>query len=283
MALPGRVAAGFALAIPIAAIGWVDVVTGPQYGMSLFYVLPVAFAGWFFGYAVGASTAIQGALWWFCVDRAQNLVSSPLASAWNGFTRLAIFLAIGIGAALIHGDRKRLKSLLEREASLARVDPLTGLQNGRAFREHVTQDLARARRDEKAVTLMYIDIDNFKRVNDRHGHAAGDALLAEIAAVIRRTLRESDHAARLGGDEFALLLWDADTRIGDLVAKRLIDDIRALGDAYPESSLGASAGLSTISSSHTTAEALLHEADQAMYEVKRAGKGRVRASVPPTA
>jgi diguanylate cyclase (GGDEF)-like protein len=277
------VIAALALGAPTACIGWLDLLNGPDFGLSLFYVVPIALGGWFYGTVAGTTTALQATGWWWLTDISEHLISSPVASAWNGFTRLGIYLIIGVGAALMRADRARLRDLLEREARLARTDSLTGLQNGRAFREHVSQDLARAKREGTSVTLVYLDIDNFKRVNDHHGHAAGDALLAEIAATIHGCLRTGDHAARLGGDEFGVLLWGADAPAGRVVTERLVASIRALGDAFPGSGVGASAGLATPPPGGATVEELLHDADQAMYEVKQAGKGTVRTSFrPPT-
>lgn len=274
---------GLALSIVVSLIGWLDIVTGPKFGLSLFYVAPVALAGWRLGTTASVLIAVQAAAWWFWVDFSQNTASDSIASAWNGFTRLVIYLSVGIGVSRIRADRTRLQLLLEKERSFSRIDPLTGLENGRAFREHVVRDIARASRESTSLALLYVDIDNFKWVNDTHGHAAGDALLADIATVIRQSLRVGDHAARLGGDEFALLLWGADPDSGQVVANRLIAGIRELGEKFPDSQVGASVGVSTPASDATTMETLLHDADQAMYQVKRAGKGTVRLSVPPSA
>ncbi len=261
-----------------ACIGWLDFVTGPEYGLSLLYIVPIAVAGWTHGRLVGVATALQAAGWWLWADLHWQTTPSLFATAWNALTRLVIFATMGIGSAMIHADRRRLSELLAREQSLARTDALTGLPNGRAFREHATQDLARARREGSPVTLVYLDIDNFKHVNDRYGHARGDAFLADIAETIRAGLRAGDHAARLGGDEFGVLLWGADEPAGTMVAERLVASIRMLGNAFPGARVGASAGLATAPSTGATCEQLLHDADQAMYEVKHGSKGSVKMS-----
>jgi diguanylate cyclase (GGDEF)-like protein len=274
-----RTAAVVALSGTTACIGWLDFVSGPELGLSLLYIAPIAVAGWTQGRVIGAVTAIQAAAWWVWADLRWHATYDELTTAWNAFTRLVIFATIGIGSAMMHADRKRLRELLAREQGLARTDALTSLPNSRAFREHANQDLARARREGSSVTLVYLDIDNFKHVNDRHGHARGDAFLADIAQAIRGCLRAGDHAARLGGDEFGVLLWGADSSAGEIVGQRLVTAIRALGDAFPGARVGASAGLATAPPTGATYEQLLQDADRAMYQVKQGAKGSVSALV----
>jgi diguanylate cyclase (GGDEF)-like protein len=276
-----RVAAAL-LGLLIGFMGWLDAITGPDFGFSLLYLVPVVFGGWRYGRVVGSLLALEGAALWFFIEAASG--SHPvLATVWNAFTRLVIYLSMGIGAAVIRKDREQLSALLERAETLARTDGLTGLQNSRSFRENVARDLERARRKRVPITVVCIDIDNFKWVNDHCGHRDGDALLAEIATLLREQLREGDHAARLEGDEFGVLLWAADTGVAGVVASNIVDSVRRLGDRFPGSGLGASAGYASLVSSSDTVEDLLHAADQAMYEVKITGKGAAWASIPPGA
>jgi diguanylate cyclase (GGDEF)-like protein len=190
---------------------------------------------------------------------------------------------MGVGAAIIHDDRERVSVLLARAEALARTDGLTGLPNGQACREQVARDLARARRHGVPITIIFVDIDNVRWVNDHRGHQEGDALLAAFATILRGLLREGDHAARLGGDEFGVLLWAADTGMAGVIASRIVESVRRLADSFPGSGLGASAGYASSGSKTDTVEALLHAADQAMYEVKTTGKGAARPSLPPVA
>jgi len=276
-----RILALLAFSVPPAFIGGVDIVNGSDYGLSLLYLVPIALGGWFYGKTVGVGTALQSAAWWAFADLGEHPDRPFSPALWNVFTRLAIFLTIALGAAAMRADRKRLQEMLEEEKRVARVDALTGLENGRSFRDLVAQDLARAARGRTPISVIYVDIDNFKAVNDRHGHAAGDALLADIGAVLRTQLRSGDRAARLGGDEFAMLLWGAGGAEGSQVAERVVAAVTELGRRHPDARIGASAGISTPSSLDTTVQQLLHDADEAMYEVKRAGKGRVRVSLGP--
>src|SRR5205823_5425701 len=118
---------------------------------------------------------------------------------WNGVTR---FATLALASSLV----ARLHSGILRERLLARTDPLTGAANARTFYEAVAVEAGRACRAARPLTLAYLDLDNFKQLNDRLGHAAGDAALVHVVQATRLNLRPADLLARLGGDEFALLL-----------------------------------------------------------------------------
>ena len=166
----------------------------------------------------------------------------------------------------------------ERLAWSARHDPLTRLLNRAAF-----EDLLHARLAEGAAgqaVLLALDLDHFKQVNDNAGHAAGDEVLREVAAVLQAQLRGGDHAARLGGDEFALLLSRGGLVGGLAVAQRLCDAVARIGVAHQGRWLGIGTciGVAPLEGS-ATAAAWLAAADRACYEAKRSGRGR--ASVAP--
>jgi len=200
---------------------------------------------------------------------------------WNSMTRLAMLIAMAAMVVRIREDRRRLKDvnarlslLLDAEEKLSRTDPLTGLPNRRAFLERLSDELARAKRSRQPVCIAYIDIDNFKRINDDKGHVEGDAFLKQVAQAIRETIRASDVASRLGGDEFAVLFTDAKRSAVEPVAHRLLARSRSLGERYPGLDIGASIGMAWFESAPDSAELLLDRADAAMYEAKSAGKHR---------
>jgi diguanylate cyclase (GGDEF)-like protein len=151
----------------------------------------------------------------------------------------------------------------------ARTDGLTGLPNRRAWEEDLERVLARAARTRAPVSVVLLDLDDFKALNDRHGHRAGDRLLKESVAAWRRVLRGGDEMARYGGDEFALLAPDCPAERAALVAERLRD---AVGEG------SASFGVAEWDGDES-AEQLVHRADQALYAAKSAGRNRV--SVAP--
>ncbi|WP_242346262.1 diguanylate cyclase [Anaeromyxobacter terrae] len=165
---------------------------------------------------------------------------------------------------------------LEALAALGRRDPLTGLANRRAFEEALAGAVARAVRDGAALALAALDVDHFKRVNDAHGHAAGDAVLAAVAARATEALRAGDLLARIGGEEFAALLPGATLAAAAEVAER----IRARISAAPVEAgaervaVTVSAGVAALAPGEDGAT-LLARADERLYAAKRAGRDRV--------
>jgi len=256
-------------------VGWLDYRSDPDLGFSLFYIPPVAAAGWWFGRSGAAATGVLGALLWTVADLAARQELHAGLSAWNGFTRLAIFLSIGLLTARVRDDRDHLTILLERERTLARTDRVTGLPNSRGFLEVLMTEASRSRRTARPLCLAYIDLDNFKRINDTFGHAAGDTVLGRAASLIRDTIRSSDVPGRIGGDEFVVLFWEADLQAAEGVAQRICESLNALETGYPGTGLGASIGVAWCETAPESVEQILQRADQAMYEAKQRGKRRV--------
>lgn len=162
-------------------------------------------------------------------------------------------------------------------AAQARSDVLTGLPNRRAFEEVLTAAFARMRRMKEPVVLLSLDIDHFKRINDTHGHAAGDEVLRVVGRTIGSAIREVDKAFRVGGEEFAVLLAGTDIPGAMIAAERL----RAAIASHPASlangrilAVTASIGVAAADSAKTP-DALLHAADEALYAAKSAGRDRV--------
>lgn len=161
---------------------------------------------------------------------------------------------------------------LEREVAartaelerLTRTDSLTALHNRRALLAELEREVNRARRQSRPLSALYIDVDDFKRLNDREGHARGDEALIAVAGALTATLRTVDVAARLGGDEFCVLLPDTDRAHALIVAERLADAVRA------SCRLTVSIGAATVEDGDATdPEALLRRADAEMYREKR--------------
>ena len=167
-------------------------------------------------------------------------------------------------------DRRRQESELRH---LADHDPLTGLLNRRAFERALEQHLARVRRYGVQGAVLMIDLDGFKAVNDRHGHAVGDQVLAGAAERLRARLRTSDLLARLGGEEFAALLPAADRAEAEHVAEVTVEVVRELSpQAGPP--VTASVGAVVIAEPELSPHVVQREADRAMYAAKRAGRDR---------
>lgn len=162
-----------------------------------------------------------------------------------------------------------------RELGLqARSDPLTGLLNRRGFDAQLNYALALARRSGRALSLITVDVDHFKRINDTHGHDVGDEVLQRLAHTLAQRLRDSDVVARLGGEEFAALLPDTDLDGARAIAQTLVDAQAALTDPVV-GRITVSAGVSTLRGADDTAQRLLRRGDEALYEAKGQGRNRV--------
>ncbi|WP_170305711.1 ligand-binding sensor domain-containing diguanylate cyclase [Pseudoduganella ginsengisoli] len=157
---------------------------------------------------------------------------------------------------------------------LAYADPLTGLPNRRLFGDELRRMRAQAVRDKTSFTLMLIDLDHFKQVNDTLGHDAGDALLVEVARRLRLCVREADQLARLGGDEFAVLLSNTgNSHDADQVARRIVDSVaEPIAFGPHQMRVGASIGAAAFRSELANDEALYKQADLALYQAKSAGR-----------
>jgi len=214
----------------------------------------------------------------FCVGALCVADSRP-----RGFSKLELDVLKDL-AALVEAEFERGKlgetqaaliaesSELQRKAS---IDDLTRLWNRSAIDELLARELARAQ-GGSGLTLALIDIDEFKRVNDRYGHAAGDAVLVEVAGRLRRAVRETDCVGRYGGEEFLALLGDCEPAAAEGRVRRVVDAISAnpIALANGSASITVSAGYVSYGPAHPTATNLIESADVALYRAKRAGKNR---------
>jgi diguanylate cyclase (GGDEF)-like protein len=265
----------------IAVVGLLDYVTGPWLSFALFYVLPVLGAAWWLGRGPALLASLAAGVGWFEAEAWGHRSESMRTLLWNSMSRLLMLVAMAAMVVRIREDRRRLQvvnarlaELLEGAERLARTDPLTELPNRRAFVERLSGELAHARRTKAPVGIAYIDVDNFKAINDARGHSEGDEFLKSVAGAIRETIRASDFAARLGGDEFAVLFTDAQRSAVEPLAHRLLTRCQALGVRYPGLEVGASVGMAWFEAAPDSPELLLDRADFAMYEAKSAGKNR---------
>jgi diguanylate cyclase (GGDEF)-like protein len=174
--------------------------------------------------------------------------------------------------------------LLKRAEALSVTDDLTHLYNSRYLNQVLRRETKRASRSGRPLSLLFIDLDGFKSVNDTHGHHAGSRCLVEAAAVIRSSARETDVVSRFGGDEFALVLPDTGGEGAFAVGERIRDRLAAhrfLAGEGLDIHLTASVGVATLPDVAASAEELVQAADKAMYQVKESGKNGIVAAISP--
>ena len=250
----------------VGIVGYVDVLTGDEVSLGLFYLGPVSLAAWYVGRWPGVWTAVVSCITWYIAD-AGTQYSHPAIPVWNALVRLGFFLISGLLLTA-------LRESLLKERKLARTDSLTGLFSRRAFQERLEHDLAFAQRRNRPLTLAYVDLDDFKSINDAFGHAEGDRVLQTTARELKQLVRRVDTVARLGGDEFALVLPDTDEQGAHRVITNLHLELRKAHMAKGRN-VTCSIGVVTFLDPAVSPEEAVAAGDRVMYEVKRQGKGGV--------
>lgn len=197
------------------------------------------------------------------------LVPVPIASLCAGYT-LQLIVA--------------LDQAMRRLEELAMTDSLTGVRNRRCFMQAAALEFERATRHNRPMAIVLIDVDHFKRINDRHGHQSGDQSLIEIAHACQQTLRKTDLLARFGGEEFIVLLPETGQREAVRLAERMrsavASEVRLPGSGRP-GEVTISLGAVALSRSTPSLDVLIQAADLALYDAKRAGRDRVHTMPAP--
>jgi len=255
--------------------GIVDYVTGKEITISVFYLLPVSLASWVGDRKTGILVSLFSTLTWIINDMIEgHYYSSPAIAYWNAVAALGSFVAVAVVLSA-------LRSAFDQLKCLARTDPLTGIANTRTFVEFAGRELSRARRYSSTFSLAYLDLDNFKSVNDRQGHTVGDCLLRAVAATMATEIRSTDLVARIGGDEFAILL----PQISPEAAVNVLSRIRTKLGAVMSSAqwpVTVSIGVITFDAPPDSVNEMIRLADSLMYQAKTSGKNRIVQDVFPT-
>jgi diguanylate cyclase (GGDEF)-like protein len=267
-----RILAGFLCVVLVVLIGVIDYQTGYELAFSLFYLIPICLATWVSGRDLGLLVSILSACAWYLADvlSGQNY-SSSLIYLWNTGIRLGFFATVTFLLAA-------LRESLDHERNLSRTDHLTGAANTRAFLELIQSEIDRYERYQHPFTVVYIDLDNFKMVNDRYGHLVGDKVLHAIVADIRKRLRKTDTVGRLGGDEFGLFLPETGQDAAQAVVKKIHTGILNAMQLR-KLPVTASLGVVTCQGIPPSAETLIKSADELMYSIKNHGKDGIGYSV----
>ena len=251
--------------------------------------IPIALAGMMIGgrtpflYSVPASLALAAS--YFLHDSEFMLLGVELEGISAGlFLGCQIVLHQGLAtiftitSAHVESTIEQLLYQTEQLSHLANTDALSGLANRRFFVEQLEREFARAKRYRRPLTLLYLDLDDFKSINDRFGHAVGDDVISNLSLSMSAVLRSTDLLARIGGDEFAVLLPETTIKGGVGVTQKLKRALIAF-TSRPNcviSSLTFSAGLAQFRFEDESIDALLARADHAQYKAKDAGKGQIR-------
>ena len=264
------------LARALRLLAWAAIVAGvyvlnsrtpPDLRLDILYVIPVLLAAWHDGMHWGIAFALATSLLRFTVGIDQMPATTLLD--YRVINELAYLLVVAIAIAGL----SQLRHTHTQLEQMATHDPLTNVLNARAFSHELAQELSRNRRYGRPLALIYLDLDDFKTVNDAHGHATGDAVLRLVADAMRSAVRQADVVGRLGGDEFGVLMPETDGDVAHAAANRLFSGIRTVFRGTP--SVTASIGVVSVSGTEAGTDELLRKADQAMYAAKRAGKDRV--------
>ena len=244
-----------------------DYLTGDSPVFSFFYLIPIYFVAWYLGSVAGVAFSFACYLSLSFVDGGFRMAAALqfLRNPAN-ISALAFFVVTAVILS-------RLKTAYVRERSLSSHDYLTGVFNRREFFNLAEVERLRALRYGRAMTLVFIDLDNFKNVNDHFGHAAGDAMLSTVARTIKSCIRATDIIARLGGDEFILLLEETDSDNAHVIVSKLREGLNEQ-IAQSSCSVTASMGVVTFVVPPASVDEMVRKADELMYASKHSGGDR---------
>jgi diguanylate cyclase (GGDEF)-like protein len=253
----------------VGSISAVDYLVGYEISTSLFFLIPIALATWYGNSRQGILFALLSAFIWYSVDTvfSAHPYSHPLIPVWNTGVRLVLFLIIIQFLA-------QLKFQINIEKSLSRTDSLTGVLNGRGFAEVSEKLFELASRHGRPTCLAYLDLDNFKQVNDLYGHSEGDKVLQTVGEILLESLRKTEVAGRLGGDEFAIALPET----SEAGARSVFDKLRknlAMAMRQNNWSVGFSIGVISFDTPPSNFDEAIKLADALMYQVKKGGKNNI--------
>ncbi len=256
----------------VLVIGVFRYLSGPELALSLLFLFPIALATWHVGRWAGILMAVASTMSWLAADLLMlSSFSNPLIPYLNETFRLIVFLII---TYTISG----LRTALEKHRELAGTDPLTSVANRRAFYDLANMELSKARRYQTPISVLYLDIDNFKQINDHFGHHIGDTLLRAVAEAIKKNIRAIDVVARFGGDEFGILLAGTGAEPAALVARKLKKMLQALIQDNGWS-VTLSVGAVTFEILPDSVDEMINAADSQMYHAKKNGKNRIQYKI----
>lgn len=256
----------------IFILGAIDYITGFELSFSFFYLIPVTMIAWAISRNAGLAFSVLGAAVWLISNiLSGQSFSNVFIGVWNTFVRFGFYTVVTISVS-------ELRHALEEERLLANTDPLTGALNRRSFNEIAEKRMIVSEVNSRPYTMVYIDLDNFKTINDNLGHAVGDLVLKIVVDTILKQIRNTDFLARLGGDEFGLLLTDIDQKNAQSIVQRLQSALLEKMK-FNEWTVTFSIGALTVLSMPESVDKLVSMTDALMYDVKGRGKNAIQYSV----
>lgn len=254
----------YAAWLAAAGLAVADIISGTSISVLFLYIIPVLLLTWYGNQSLGVLLAVAASSVWFYESLVVQPIEGFVAPLFNNVVRLGVFLLI----IRIVGQ---LRHMLNHERQLARTDPLTGALNWRAFDETAHKEVERSRRTQRPFTVAYLDLNDFKDVNDRFGHSTGDRVLKYTVLTARRTLRVNDAVARLGGDEFAVLLPETNRDAAQAVLHRVQQHLAAEMQLHGWP-VTCSIGAVSYRVPPDSVPHMLHTADRVMYTAKQLSK-----------
>lgn len=251
----------------VFGIAGLDYTAGKSIHIFTLFLIPTILAVWKLGLPAGLFFSVICALSGLTVDLLTQPNKAAVFAYINTAVRLFVFLLI------VYGSWKILR-MGDRLAELSMIDSLTGMNNRRSFMLRGKEELYRMKRDNHPISIIFIDLDNFKSINDTMGHNAGDEVLQMSAAMITHCLRQVDFPARLGGDEFAAILPSTNGTGAQVLAEKIQHMLRESFSAK-KLPISASIGIATFMKAPISFEHALKCADNIMYEVKNSSKNAI--------
>jgi diguanylate cyclase (GGDEF)-like protein len=258
----------------VILMGWIDIILSPDVALYVFYLVPIVISAWFVSEGAGAAISLlSGGLAAYDSEVLSGLINRNF---WIGIWAIVSRLIFFLFTVWLVG---RLRRSMESIRQMAMTDSLTGVYNVRAFLDFTEREMERSRRYRRPISLIYLDLDNFKGINDTFGHQAGNTALGIVAGVLKASVRLTDIVARLGGDEFAVLLPETAEEAACAIAERaregMVREMNTKG--WP---LTFSVGVATCRKELCTVDELIQIADDLMYRVKRSGKNGILFQIP---
>jgi len=253
-------------------LGFTDYTTGFEFSFSFFYLIPITIIAWTNGRNAGLFLSVLSATVWLTSNLLSGQIySHPLIAIWNTLVRYGFYATVTTLLAELH-------HALDEEQILANTDPLTGAMNRRSFNKIAEKKMISAEIHGRPYTMVYIDIDNFKTVNDTLGHAVGDLVLKVVVDTIREQIRNTDLLARIGGDEFAILLTDIDQKQAEPIVERIQSSLMAEMKTNNWDTT-FSTGVLTVLTMPESVDKLVSMTDELMYAIKDKGKNGIHYAI----